>query len=144
MNWFIWGFILGFLSFGFIVRLKDPQLNDNDEQIEKQVIIGGRGMGKTTMMLKIASMQNLQIVCANIKHCKVISKMAESLNLSIKPPIPISRLKERSYGCKFDCAIDDLDICLYHLFPSTNIKYATITKQNKIFDIERWVGKDDK
>ena len=79
------------------------------------MIIGGRrACGKTTELIKKANKEHLYIVCANRERLRVITQMADHMELDIPFPITIKELPLRSPHIK-EVLIDDIEAVLYQL-----------------------------
>lgn len=78
-------------------------------------IITGRGEGKTTKLIKIASKNNLTIVCPHYQSCKIIKMMAAKMKVDISEPITFEEFLDgkKCRGTNSNgFAIDDIDSCL--------------------------------
>ncbi|MHA4074557.1 hypothetical protein [Bacillus cereus] len=72
------------------------------------MMIGGRrACGKTTELIKKASVNNLYIVCASKGRVRYVSDLAKKLGLDIPYPISISELP--LHGYMKEVLVDDVE-----------------------------------
>lgn len=83
------------------------------------IIIAGRGTGKTTLLIRDAAIHNRTIITWNKQRCDAIKRQAKAMKLDIPEPISMQRLIANDYSSVFlgmrpaDCEVDDaLDILL--------------------------------
>lgn len=78
-------------------------------------ILGGRpACGKTTELIKMASEEQLYIVCLNRHRVKHIANMAREMKLDIPFPVTVDELPLKSPFIK-EVLVDDLEDVLSHL-----------------------------
>lgn len=95
-----------------------------------KTIIGDRGTGKTTELIKISAKTQNYIVCAGFREAAGIEKMAKSMNLKIPFPITYYEFLERKYYSKNinGFLIDDLE--RFFQVISTRVPINAITINN--------------
>lgn len=73
------------------------------------MIAGGkRGCGKTTELIKLASVKHLYIVCASRQRVEYVAQLARELELEIPFPISIDELPLRSRHIH-EVLVDDIE-----------------------------------
>jgi hypothetical protein len=73
------------------------------------MILGGRrNCGKTTELIKLASVKRLYIVCASRQRVLYVDKLARELGLDIPFPISVDELPLRSGFIK-EVLVDDME-----------------------------------
>ena len=90
------------------------------------IIISGKGSGKTTRLIKMADKYNGLIVCINRKDAGRIAEMAIRLGYTINLPITFDEFLSHQYysqGVK-RFFIDNADMLIQHM---TNVAVEAIT-----------------
>lgn len=94
------------------------------------MIIGGsRVCGKTTELIKIASKEDLYIVCADKRRVEFVVKMARELGCKIPFPITVDELPLRSGFIK-NVLVDDVEAVLYRVI-GKNVNVMTSSREFK-------------
>ncbi len=90
------------------------------------LVIAGRGKGKTTELIRLSNGLNKPIVVSGYSKVTHIKKMAKEMGLEIPEPLTVSEwLSHKSVrGINQSCLVDDLDIVLHDL--GLNVEYASI------------------
>ena len=94
------------------------------------MIAGGRrGCGKTTELIKLASVKRLYIVCASRERACHVERLASHMGLKIPFPISVDELPLRSIHIS-EVLVDDIEDVLSY-FIGKPIKHATTSMQLK-------------
>ncbi|MGG0667853.1 hypothetical protein ABE073_04905 [Lederbergia citrisecunda] len=94
------------------------------------MLVGGRrSCGKTTELIKLASVKRLYIVCASRERVRYIERLANEMGLSIPFPISVDELPLRSVHIK-EVLVDDIEDVLSY-FIRKPIKHATTSMKMK-------------
>lgn len=72
------------------------------------IACGRRGCGKTTELIKLASVNQLYIVCASRQRVEHVAQLARELELNIPYPISVDELPLRSGFIK-EVLVDDME-----------------------------------
>lgn len=77
----------------------------------ENLIIGGRGSGKTLELIKMSAERNIYIVCADRQRALNIAAMARELGYQIPFPITLMELPIHSRFIQ-EVFVDDVDVVL--------------------------------
>lgn len=86
-------------------------------ELSMKMILGSRGEGKTTELVKLSHKENKPIVCRYKSQIAHIELIAKELNLAIPYPVTVQQIKDGSLqGEKIDgLLIDDAEWILSEL-----------------------------
>lgn len=112
------------------------------------IIIGKRGYGKTTKLIRRSSEENIYILTKDGLIAKRIAKMAKEMGLDIPYPVTVNEyfLGDRFKGSSIrrdGLLIDDADEVLKCIFDGIPIKEITITDNNDIDNCIRYLPKPE-
>lgn len=111
------------------------------------IIIGKRGYGKTTKLIRRSSDENLYILVATRQRAYQVAQMATEMGLTIPFPVTVdeylrSNKKFRGSSIRRDgLLIDDADDVLQVIFAGIPIKEITITDHNEVGNCIRYLPK---
>ena len=99
------------------------------------IIVGGRGAGKTVELIKRSHSSKAVIVTATYTRVEAVKQMAKELQIDIPDPICIDSLKHqtRSWGVLNNrhILIDDADAVLSYICAGYKIDAITMTERSK-------------
>lgn len=93
------------------------------------IIIKGRGHGKTTDLIRMSAESKSPIVTGNLPHAKAIEDKAKHMGLDIPKPIYVSdrdALDAQICGVR-EVLVDDVDWVLTLLLGCVEVKCCTVT-----------------
>lgn len=96
-----------------------------------QIFVSGRQAGKTTQAIKLASEENLYIICPDVRQVSLTWELAHKLRLPIPFPITWQEfLEKKYYGSNINgFVIDNLDMCIQAM-TAVPIHMVTLTGKN--------------
>lgn len=108
------------------------------------IIIGKRGYGKTTKLIRRSSDENLYILVASGERAYQVAQMATEMGLTIPFPVTVDEYlrsdKFRGSSIRRDgLLIDDADDVLQAIFAGIPIKEITITDHNEVGNCIRYL-----
>jgi hypothetical protein len=98
-------------------------------------IIGNRGSGKTTALIKLSSKHQLYILVLNRERQKQLFQQAHDLGYQIPYPITLDDfLADKLRGSHIrEILIDDVDDILKHIFATVKINTVSLTNPDFIY-----------
>lgn len=109
------------------------------------IIIGKRGYGKTTKLIRRCAEEGIYILTSNRRRADCIFSMARKMELNIPYPVTIDeylRSKFKGSSIRRDgLLIDDADDVLKTIFYGIPIKEITITDHDEIGHSIRYLPK---
>lgn len=110
------------------------------------IIIGKRGYGKTTKLIRRSADENLYILVATSQRAYQVAQMATEMGLTIPFPVTVDEYfrsdKFRGSSIRRDgLLIDDADDVLQAIFYTIPIKEITITDHNEVGNCIRYLPK---
>lgn len=110
------------------------------------IIIGKKGYGKTTLLVKRAAAENIYIMTTDRERARYIAQLARKMGLSISYPVTVNEFFRsnkfaRSSIRRDGLLIDDADDVLQSIFEGISIKDITITDNDEIGDCIRYMEK---
>lgn len=109
-----------------------------------KIIIGERGKGKTTELIKLSHKRQYAIICHNQQEKLRILTEADKLNLLILTPITIDELLKKEYRGRKTVPkgflIDNLESLFQNISPYIAIRGFSITDYN-ILNLNKTKGK---
>lgn len=110
------------------------------------IIIGKRGYGKTTLLIKRAAAENLYILTTDQQRARHIAQLAKRIGCDIPYPVTVNEFfcsnKFAGTSIRRDgLLIDDADNVLQTIFNGIPIKDITITDNDKIGNCIRYMPK---
>lgn len=110
------------------------------------IITGGRGTGKTAMLIRHSAETGRYILVTNSTRARGIIEQAKAMELYIPFPITVEEFKrggryEGSSIRRDGVLVDDFDNVLWHMFNGIDIKEITIGKDsldNSVYDLDKW------
>lgn len=94
------------------------------------VIMRGRRSGKTTDLIRIAALLNMQIITADSKRAETVKRMAQCMGVAILSPVGINEFINRKATNRFfpeNVLIDDADAVLEQLCLPSKLQAITMT-----------------
>ena len=112
------------------------------------IIIGKRGYGKTTKLIRRSAEENLYILVATRQRAYQVAQMATEMGLSIPFPVTVDEYlrgyKFRGSSIRRDgLLIDDADAVLQVIFSGIPIKEMTITDHDEVGNCIRYLPKPE-
>lgn len=112
------------------------------------IIIGKRGYGKTTKLIRRSAEENIYILTTDGLRAKRIAKMAKEMGLDIPYPVTVNEyfLDDRFKGSSIrrdGLLIDDADDVFKTIFAGIPIKEITITDNNDVGNCIRFLTKPE-
>lgn len=112
------------------------------------IIIGKRGYGKTTKLIRRSSDENLYILVASGERAYQVAQMATEMGLTIPFPVTVDEYfrssKFRGSSIRRDgLLIDDADDVFQVIFAGISIKEITITDPNEVGNCIRYLPKPE-
>lgn len=104
------------------------------------VIRGGRGSGKTLMMLQLSCEKHIPILVANRFRADALARQARALGFDYMPkPLTVHDMfhGDRLLGTNRDILIDDLDSVFNQIFHDVNVHAVTYTPAWNEFDLDK-------
>ena len=104
-------------------------------------IIGKRGSGKTTALIKLSSKHQLYILVLNRERQKQLFQQAHDLGYQIPYPITLDDyLRDKLRGSHIrEILIDDVDDILKYIFASVKINTVSLTNPDFIRSVVEWM-----
>jgi len=103
-----------------------------------KIIIGGRGSGKTTELIKMCAKDNGRIICRSKAIANYIMDIAKDMGLKINRPLTYEDFTKHSpmiQGAN-SLYIDDINMLLETMAGRMNVKAVTLTKdENEIYTL---------
>ena len=112
------------------------------------IIIGKRGYGKTTKLIRRSSDENLYILVASGERAYQVAQMATEMGLTIPFPVTVDEYL-RSDKCRGSSIrrdgllIDDADDVFKVIFAGIPIKEITITDPDEVGNCIRYLPKPE-
>lgn len=112
------------------------------------IIIGKRGYGKTTKLIRRSYDENLYILVASRERAYQVAQMATEMGLTIPFPVSVDEYfrsdKFRGSSIRRDgLLIDDADDVLQAIFYTIPIKEITITGHDEVGNCIRYLPKPE-
>ena len=101
------------------------------------IIIGGRGSGRTTELIRMSAENNIYIVCLNRRRALNIAAMAREIGLTIPFPITVAELPiSRKSSWINEVYVDDADHVLESLI---GVRVSNITLEGNVENLKRFM-----
>ena len=103
----------------------------------ENIIIGGRGSGKTTKLIRMSAENNIYIVCLDRRRALNIAAMAREMGLTIPFPITVEELPITRKSSWFtEVYVDDADQVLERLI---GVRVSNITLEGNVENLKRFM-----
>ena len=103
----------------------------------ENIIIGGRGSGRTTELIKLSAENNIYIVCLNRSRALNIAAMAREMGLTIPFPITVAELPiKRNSSWINEVYVDDADQVLESMI---GVHISNITIEGNVENLKRFM-----
>lgn len=102
----------------------------------ENIIIGGRGAGKTTELIRMSADNNNYIVCLNRQRALHIASAARELGLTIPFPITVEELPIKNHSWINEVYVDDADQLLERMI---GVHISNITIEGNVENLKKFM-----
>ena len=103
----------------------------------ENIIIGGRGAGKTTELIRMSAENNIYIVCLDRQRALHIASAAREMGLTIPFPITVAELPiKRNHSWINEVYVDDADQLLERMI---GVHISNITIEGNVENLKRFM-----